>query len=382
MSESAYATGLQIPNSCDDACAEAYLPIYRDCYPTLQTVAQFQGAGALEAFDALNAVCQMALADDAQATVSAGMVNLALGLPTGQGSCAFDPCVQDGSCGVDTDHSPESYDTNHHTGLTGAGAVAVGILCPFCGFINSAASHDETVHHAGANGVRRCGAASSSTVYYTPDWGGEPDRAIDGKTPNVEEPALWGEDNPGSGQMCEGDCDDDSECEGNLICWQRDSTEVVPGCGTGGVSDTDYCTTGIDTQELCAVTDAAPSWWQLDLGRPAHIDHVSVYQKGQTTAQQFLFGDNLDECDDHVGSANVIVSTTPFFSAGTVCGPLNDPTEVPGETACDGAEGQFITISNSGSSSMVICEVEVWGSWAPGRTSYAGGWNADPCGQP
>ena len=57
---------------------------------------------------------------------------------------------------------------------------------------------------------------------------------------------LWGEENPGGGQMCEGDCDDDSECNGNLVCWQRDSTsEVVPGCGSGGrhtSSAWDYCT--------------------------------------------------------------------------------------------------------------------------------------------
>ena len=324
MTESAYAAGLQIPNSCDGGCAAAYLPIYRDCYPTLQTIAQFQGAGALEAFDALNVACQLAQEANTgggkggDAVTSASMINLALGLPTGQGSCAFDPCVEDGSCGVNSDHSPESYDSTHRTGVHGAGGVAMGILCPICGLVNSVASHDEVEHHAGVNGVRRCGAASSSTVYYTAEWGGEPDRAIDGKNPAEEE----------------------SE----------------------------------DHQALCAATDAAPSWWQLDLGRPAHIDHISVYHGANS--------DEPDDCDDHVGSANVIVSTTPYFSAGVVCGPLNDPTQAPEEVACDGVEGQFITVSNPGSSNLVICEVEVWGSWIPGRRPYVGGWVADPCGQP
>jgi len=40
--------------------------------------------------------------------------------------------------------------------------------------------------------------------------------------------------------MCEGDCDDDSECAGNLACFERDGLKMVPGCeGTGGTSSTD-----------------------------------------------------------------------------------------------------------------------------------------------
>ena len=30
--------------------------------------------------------------------------------------------------------------------------------------------------------------------------------------------------------VCEGDCDNDSECAGDMICFQRPSNEVVPGC--------------------------------------------------------------------------------------------------------------------------------------------------------
>ena len=58
-------------------------------------------------------------------------IKLTEDLPSGD--CAFDPCVDDGSCAVTTDN------------MCGGGC-------------------------AGTNGVRRCGAASSSTV----GWGGEP----------------------------------------------------------------------------------------------------------------------------------------------------------------------------------------------------------------
>eukprot|EP00526_Cylindrotheca_closterium_P007483 CAMPEP_0113658690 /NCGR_PEP_ID=MMETSP0017_2-20120614/31912_1 /TAXON_ID=2856 /ORGANISM="Cylindrotheca closterium" /LENGTH=683 /DNA_ID=CAMNT_0000573097 /DNA_START=202 /DNA_END=2253 /DNA_ORIENTATION=- /assembly_acc=CAM_ASM_000147 len=41
---------------------------------------------------------------------------------------------------------------------------------------------------------------------------------------------------------CEGDCDSDNECMGNLICSQRRGTEAVAGCKGSGISGKDYCT--------------------------------------------------------------------------------------------------------------------------------------------
>ncbi|KAI2492348.1 Bacterial protein of unknown function (DUF839) [Fragilaria crotonensis] len=45
---------------------------------------------------------------------------------------------------------------------------------------------------------------------------------------------------------CEGDCDIDDDCFGDLSCFQRTGIEAVPGCSGTGVSGTDYCykTTG------------------------------------------------------------------------------------------------------------------------------------------
>jgi len=40
---------------------------------------------------------------------------------------------------------------------------------------------------------------------------------------------------------CEGDCDGDSDCSGNLKCFERSGTEAVPGCEGSGVSAKDYC---------------------------------------------------------------------------------------------------------------------------------------------
>jgi len=42
-------------------------------------------------------------------------------------------------------------------------------------------------------------------------------------------------------QMCEGDCDSDDDCEGGTTCYQRSGTPTVPGCSGEGKKDYDYC---------------------------------------------------------------------------------------------------------------------------------------------
>lgn len=41
--------------------------------------------------------------------------------------------------------------------------------------------------------------------------------------------------------MCEGDCDNDDECLGELTCFQRGGLQKVPGCEGLGASGKDYC---------------------------------------------------------------------------------------------------------------------------------------------
>jgi len=42
-------------------------------------------------------------------------------------------------------------------------------------------------------------------------------------------------------KSCQGDCDNDDECFGNLVCYQRKRFEHVPGCSGQGDEGTDYC---------------------------------------------------------------------------------------------------------------------------------------------
>jgi len=52
---------------------------------------------------------------------------------------------------------------------------------------------------------------------------------------------------------CQGDCDNDDECQPGLVCMQRDGGEDVPGCEGEDDTSTDYCylpTTSEETEEV------------------------------------------------------------------------------------------------------------------------------------
>ena len=46
---------------------------------------------------------------------------------------------------------------------------------------------------------------------------------------------------------CEGDCDNDDECENGLECFQRNGFTSVPGCRGAGLKDYDYCVSMVRT---------------------------------------------------------------------------------------------------------------------------------------
>lgn len=49
--------------------------------------------------------------------------------------------------------------------------------------------------------------------------------------------------------VCEGDCDRDSHCQDNLVCYKREKYDEVPGCSGKGKSGKDYCIVDPDAVE-------------------------------------------------------------------------------------------------------------------------------------
>ena len=58
--------------------------------------------------------------------------------------------------------------------------------------------------------------------------------------------------------VCEGDCDKDSQCAGDLVCFQRDANEEVPGC-TGAVGESDKSSADICIRLATDTDTASPS---------------------------------------------------------------------------------------------------------------------------
>lgn len=54
--------------------------------------------------------------------------------------------------------------------------------------------------------------------------------------------------------MCEGDCDADEDCDGELLCFKRNGDEEIPGCTGSAVSGEDYCFLPTDNMLQDALT--------------------------------------------------------------------------------------------------------------------------------
>jgi hypothetical protein len=61
--------------------------------------------------------------------------------------------------------------------------------------------------------------------------------------PNAAEITLYGDDVDPTHKLghCEGDCDHDSDCSDGLVCFKRDGFIKVPGCLGNGIENYDYC---------------------------------------------------------------------------------------------------------------------------------------------
>jgi len=85
---------------------------------------------------------------------------------------------------------------------------------------------------------------------------------------------------------CQGDCDDDSECAGNLKCFERAEFEDVPGCVGFGVSGFDYCANfGRDGDGEDSPTIEVPEGEEPEAELEAEEE-----EKGKETLNRFFLG--------------------------------------------------------------------------------------------
>eukprot|EP01046_Picozoa_sp_COSAG06_P067611 COSAG06_NODE_17606_length_931_cov_1.051683_1_plen_183_part_01 len=139
---------------------------------------------------------------------------------------------------------PGEYHGDSGCVLCPAGRYHAGLGAPTCTETATTSVADDATACAA---VTALGDATACEAVMTADAGDAAGAAACTYSPGYGTP-LWGTTNPVvAGGLCQGECDTDAECAGDLQCWQRSTRDVpVPGCIESAVSaansaDYDYC---------------------------------------------------------------------------------------------------------------------------------------------
>merc|ERR1712151_543475 len=108
-----------------------------------------------------------------------------------------------------------------------------------------------------------------------------------------------GHTRPGKLKQCQGNCDNDSQCEKGLKCFQRSGFTAVPGCTGKGVNHHDYCikpkakpapklkcATGSPSN--CKVTDLSTKVKGYSAGKLVRVDNGKSVKKSTESTRARL----------------------------------------------------------------------------------------------
>lgn len=161
---------------------------------------------------------------------------------------------------------------------------------------------------------------------------------------------------------CQGDCDNDGECAGNLKCFQRSSFERVPGCVGRGIEGRDYCYKS-DEEE---VQDEDKSDAAID-------SDVSALGTGHTLSPLI---DDTEAIDDGLAHEKLPKLTDEHYycqkvHCGVCEGDCNDSTQCSGDLVCIHREGnesmEKLGCSGDGMEGMDYCVDQMRVNWKTAR---------------
>ena len=158
---------------------------------------------------------------------------------------------------------------------------------------------------------------------------------------------------------CQGDCDNDEECAGNLKCFQRSSFERVPGCAGRGIEGRDYC---YKSDEAAAQDEDKNE----DVGVPAPAT-------GHTLSPLI---DDVEAIDDGLAHEKLPKLTEEHYycqkvQCGVCEGDCNDSTQCSGDLVCIHREGdesmEKLGCSGDGMEGMDYCVDQMRVNWRTAR---------------
>ncbi|GFH44862.1 hypothetical protein CTEN210_01336 [Chaetoceros tenuissimus] len=128
-------------------------------------------------------------------------------------------------------------------------------------------------------------------------------------------------------RLCQGDCDDDDDCEGNLVCVQRDNYEPVLGCNGDGLNDDKRA------KDICAEAVPFPSSTPSVSSAPSLTESVITFNgdcsSSEPCAECFGDCDNDRECE-----GNLVCAQRNSFEEVPGCRGEGGTTDIEGKDVC------------------------------------------------
>jgi hypothetical protein len=158
---------------------------------------------------------------------------------------------------------------------------------------------------------------------------------------------------------------------GSNLALGRPATQSSTYATAGPAAAVDGNTDGNFGDGSVTATNADPNaWWQVDLGSPAAISSVVVFNR-------------TDCCGSRLTDFWVFVSNTPFLPTDTPATLQNragtfssHQTSAPNPSTTilfNGAQGQYVRVQLSGTDYLSLAEVQVMGTGGPTLTNLAQG---------
>ena len=122
---------------------------------------------------------------------------------------------------------------------------------------------------------------------------------------------------------CEGDCDNDDQCLGDLVCFQTDSIEVVPGCmGLSTCNNCDFCHNPTRTFPILGADWTISVWVKFDATVGGNLE------VGKLNRAQVLVGGDLNSARSEFLRGPVNSPILWFVPTGTTIDSDNELQDV------------------------------------------------------
>jgi len=226
-------------------------------------------------------------------------------------------------------------------------------------------------HGTVTSGMNYCYDASNSWPTPSPAW------TTAAPEPALEDLGWYISANDLPLDECQGDCDSDDECDGDLVCYQSDYGDTVPGCSGTASNNYQYCYSGTPYPTLYPTTHSPTKATDVEieeLGWGSYADGTLGHCQGDC--------DDDDECQDGLicfhddlppgckgtPSSSYDFCYDPLWASNDTFSPTSNPTTHPTPQPIDWTPGP--TTNPTGQPTMEGYKALKNFGWSPATPLY------------